>query len=98
MADPVTSQIPRSNLAALIHATAEPSEHYRSTAEMPIAQLDELLVDERKTTPIDIVDPDAILEELEVSPRASAFLQHPRIVIALGLVGGVAIGLACLWT
>jgi hypothetical protein len=88
MPDPVTSQIPRANLAALIHATGEPTAHLRTTAEMPVAQLEALLVEERKTTPI------SVTVHADVRERPPLPL---RLYVAVGLLSGISIGLACLW-
>jgi hypothetical protein len=87
MPDPVTAQIPRANLAALIHATGEPSVHHRTTAEMPAAELDQLLEAERNETPMVTV---------HVEERVRPPLPVP-LFIAVGLLSGIAVGLACLW-
>ena len=90
MPDPVTAQIPRANLAVLIHASGEPSVHHRTTAEMPVADLEQLLVEERKTTPMAAVT--VRFNDVRVRPPLPL-----RLFVAVGLFGGVMIGLACLW-
>jgi hypothetical protein len=99
MPDQVTSQIPRANLALLIHATEEPSVHRRTTAEMPVAHLEDLLVEERRTTPMAAVQPveAAMVPVDSVHSRAIEVLLRVPVLISLGLLGGIGIGLACLW-
>ena len=90
MPDAVTAQIPRANLAALIHATGEPSVHQSTTAEMPVARLEELLEDERKATPVAV----SVTVHAEVRERPPLPL---RLFVAVGLLSGISVGLACLW-